>query len=863
MMSGASQKRAGLRPAAKRFEGVVAMGDLIGRRLGDFEVVRELGRGGMGVVYEARQVSLNRKVALKMLGPGLGLTAKAVPRFRREAEAAAKLHHSNIVPVYATGEQDGTHFYAMELIDGPSLDLVIRHMRGGPDGDTRTGPPADAAPTGPYVPADLTPPPSGSPGGSGAGSSAERFDRAAAMIADVAEALQHAHQQGVTHRDIKPSNLLLSSDGRLSVTDFGLARVLEQPGMTVTGEFLGTPAYMSPEQFTAGHVPVDHRTDIYSLGATLYELLTLRPPFRADGRDKLLAMVTQKEPGPPRTIDPKVPRDLETICLKCLAKDPDRRYQTAQELADDLRRYLNRFAILAKRAGPLARAKKWVKRNPALSAATLALLVALAAAVFFAWRTHEADLRRQEEVTAEKRQAAMDRAILAAISSQFAEADAALLEAEQLGADLAERRFVAGILSHYRGDSEAAKRQLLEACGERPDWVAPRAFLAFVCVNLHDFAGQAEHGNAALKLTPVTAEDYLFRGLMVGTINPRRGLPDLGEAWRRRRSVLAQFTRAEVLSVLADDTGRVEDAAPARDAFRGARAFLGDAPLVSRTGLYIHCIGCNNCRLHGRTEEAKQWLAEGADEFRIASAGAWRTHPEVLAARSIYLALQDGSAEALAAENRDMGRRGPQTEACHVYLASLLRRGKTDDALAYLRGFPDPGPNDLRRWDELTFERAVFLVGRDRDAARAECRRAVAEAARSAERWYLVEALSLVGLPEEARQQADEFQWAPPLEPEWQELHPFGRRVFAHAYEGPPLGVEAEIAGSRMKRVIASDILGFAALGRGDRDEARAWFRKADEHPPVSFSTYLWMRAVRARLLADHPVWPPWLAEKK
>jgi serine/threonine protein kinase len=318
------------------------MTDPIGTRLGDFEIMRELGRGGMGVVYEAVQTSLRRTVALKVLGPGLGLTPKAVDRFRREAAAAAKLHHTNIVPVYATGEADGVHFYAMERIDGPPLDQVIRQLRAGAPADTLlTGPPADATPTGPYVPSE--PPPSGS----GANSAAARFDRAAAMIADVAEALHHAHQNGVTHRDIKPSNLLLSSDGRLSVTDFGLARMLEQPGMTVSVESVGTPAYMSPEQITVGRIPVDHRTDIYSLGATLYELLTLRPPFAATGRDQLLALIIQKDPPAPRSIAPKVPRDLETICLKCMEKDPDRRYQSGKELADDLRRYLNRFAILA------------------------------------------------------------------------------------------------------------------------------------------------------------------------------------------------------------------------------------------------------------------------------------------------------------------------------------------------------------------------------------------------------------------------------------------------------------------------------------------------------------------------------------
>src|SRR5262249_12811524 len=163
----------------------------------------------------------------------------------------------------------------------------------------------------------------------------------------------HAHQEGVVHRDMKPSNLLLSSAGRLSVNDFGVARMLEQPGMTMTGEFVGTPAYMSPEQITAGRTPLDHRTDIYSLGATLYDLLTQQPPFTGERRDQVLAQILHKEPKAPRKVNPKVPVDLETICLKAMEKDPDQRYRTAGALADDLRRYVNRFAIEARRAGPV------------------------------------------------------------------------------------------------------------------------------------------------------------------------------------------------------------------------------------------------------------------------------------------------------------------------------------------------------------------------------------------------------------------------------------------------------------------------------------------------------------------------------
>ncbi|UCG15936.1 MAG: serine/threonine protein kinase, partial [Phycisphaerales bacterium] len=265
----------------------------------------------MGIVYEARQVSLNRKVALKVLSGSFGLSSKAVVRFRREAEAAAKLHHTNIVPIYATGEEDGTHFYAMELIEGPSLNVVVRELRRADRlVQARRGeepePEAQAEDAEAQAAADLTAtslPPwlletmtsdSASPGAhpSSLGDSSTTlttasgyFDTVARLIAEVADALDYAHDQGVIHRDIKPSNLLLAPSGRMSINDFGLARMLEQPGMTITGEFMGSPLYMSPEQVTAGRAPLDHRTDIYSLGATLYELLTLEPPFPGTRRD--------------------------------------------------------------------------------------------------------------------------------------------------------------------------------------------------------------------------------------------------------------------------------------------------------------------------------------------------------------------------------------------------------------------------------------------------------------------------------------------------------------------------------------------------------------------------------------------------
>jgi hypothetical protein len=278
---------------------------------------------------------------------------------------------------------------------------------------------------------------------------------------------------------------------------------------------------------------------------------------------------------------------------------------------------------------------------------------------------------------------------------------------------------------------------------------------------------------------------------------------------------------------------------------------------VSVGGLWYYVIGCNNCRLHGREDEAKQWLAEGEADFRIAGTEACRAHPASLQIRSTYLLLRDGSTQALDAENRTAARRGANTLACRTYLASLLRRKKTDEALEYLQTFPDTASADL------TYLRVLFLVNRNLEQAREECRQAVRNTGETSDRDPLVCALSLVGLPREAREQAEILARTPPRSRAWNDLQAFTGRMYASAYTGQPIDPEKEAAGSRFKLHMAYKAFGFAALARGDRDEAIKWF-KAEEFPPITFgeSVLFWKQAVRERLLAD-PVWPPWLAAKK
>ncbi len=356
--------------------------------LGDFELGREVGRGGMGTVYEAWQHSLQRKVALKVLARHVSATPKAVMRFQREAQAAAKLHHTHIVPIFAQGEADGIYYYAMELIEGFGLNAIIAKLR---DNQATDAPTVDLAETIALTPSrevsqNTTKPVSDAPAASSGAvlaasdsavrTSTEDFHNIARHLADVADALDYAHQRGVIHRDIKPHNLLLSVDGRMQISDFGLARLAEQPGVTITGEMIGSPLYMSPEQITGNPDDVDHRADIYSLGATMYEWLTLRPPYPGETRERVIGMILSSEAPPLRSLHAAIPLDLETICLKAIERNRERRYQTAGEMRDDLRHYLASRPIVAKRTGLAARALKFVGRHQLTSLSAAAVLMA-------------------------------------------------------------------------------------------------------------------------------------------------------------------------------------------------------------------------------------------------------------------------------------------------------------------------------------------------------------------------------------------------------------------------------------------------------------------------------------------------------
>jgi eukaryotic-like serine/threonine-protein kinase len=309
--------------------------------LGDFQILSELGRGGMGIVYEAKQLSLGRRVALKVLSFAGGMDDIRLQRFRNEAQAAAHLHHTHIVPVYAVGVERGVHYYAMQLIEGQSLAQVIESMRNSRGSSTSSN---WSAP-------------------SNRSDRDSRFRTIARVIVQAAQGLEHAHQYGVVHRDIKPANLMLDQVGNVWITDFGLAQFHTDSNLTRTGDMLGTLRYMSPEQSTGGAAPIDHRTDVYSLGATMYELLALKPAITATGYKDMLNQIADEDPIPLSAIDRLIPIELAIIASKALSKNPVDRYQSASQMADDLQRWLDDKPILAKPPTWLQRCTKWTKRH--------------------------------------------------------------------------------------------------------------------------------------------------------------------------------------------------------------------------------------------------------------------------------------------------------------------------------------------------------------------------------------------------------------------------------------------------------------------------------------------------------------------
>lgn len=656
-----------------------------GGQIGDFHIERQIGAGGMGLVYRARQVSLNRPVALKVLPNHLHSSESARTRFQREIEAAARLHHRNIVAVYTTGEERGTVFYAMELIDGPALNQVIEELTQRPVAEVRGCLPItergnkSGGSTRPLA-GDLTPPPGkiAADGtlvnGSGVplfAAEGEYFSAVARLMADVANGLEYSHQMQVIHRDVKPSNLLLSKDGRILISDFGLAQLSEEPGLTRTGDVLGTPFYMAPEQISSAVGEIDERTDVHALGATLYELLTLRPPFVGENREQVISKILHCDPVPPRNVNRLVPRDLETICLKALEKQPEHRYQSAGAMTDDLRLFMQRRPIAARRAGLVERGTKWVGRHRAWSAAVAAMCLLAVVASFYVVRTYRAEARWNDAEFSR----IFEEAQLAAMQGNLDQAVEAIKHANELGAPAAQLALLRGQVALQDGRWQDACDALELAARDLPDSLAAYALLvkAYTANQQRDKSHRAaEH---LKQLQPSTLQDYLLLGeaQVYDRLEASRGTLD--EAVRQHKdSVVARLTRGTSLIHQATISCDAQVAEAALEDLRIASELIEPNPLLLRRLIEAHLVAATAYEAAKEPAQRQQHLDQAAK-----AADALRAFPDNYQAnlwRAVYFDYVGDDDSAIECW------RAIQNDTITFYVLTLYRLGRFPEALA-------------------------------------------------------------------------------------------------------------------------------------------------------------------------------------
>ncbi len=502
----------------------------VGSKLGDFEIIREIGHGGMGVVYRARQLSLNREVALKVLPDYARHGRRAVSRFRNEAKAAARLNHANVVPVYAQGDYEGHYFYAMKLVEGSSLDQIIKaqpqrltstyaSLHGSsfnlspfaaPRQAIRDNLPAIDEVQQPK-PIEKTDDKAKLPQ-----RSKEDYRYIASLLAGVADGLAHAHKHGVIHRDIKPHNIILGDDLQMYITDFGLAHLTSEPHMTMSGEIMGTPSYLSPEQAGGSSSKIDHRTDIFSLGVTLYELVTGQRPFVGETRDQIIQAVCHHEVIPLRRTIHNVPRDLETICMRAMEKEPGQRYTSATALAEDLRRFAEGRPILSRHVTFVERGVKWMRRHKAASLAMAACVALLA--VSTGW-VASYSLSQQREADQK-----LDGAYDWLVHSNYRKPDVVLADiqlAQDMGASTAKLLFVQAMVDMGQSQPQLAIEKLDTLLAANPQHIEAIYVKAWALWRVRQpDQSRSMIARAEALGGPATPEAWFFRALAIHYDDP-------------------------------------------------------------------------------------------------------------------------------------------------------------------------------------------------------------------------------------------------------------------------------------------------------------------------------------------------------
>lgn len=729
-----------------------AQGDLVGSdpltpggRLGDYAIEERIGAGGMGVVYRARQLSLNRIVALKVLPHQLRSSARRLERFRREVEAAARLHHPNIVTVFASGDDGSTAFYAMEYVNGPSLSRVIEVLRRVPNPAVRDSRfdadqvVSDPGPSSSCSPCALL------PGGDAEGSLNvnEYFDRVAKLLAGVAEGLHFAHENDVVHRDIKPSNLWFSGDGRLRIGDFGLARLAKEPSVTQSGEVIGTPYYMAPEQLDGRNSGVDPRTDVYAMGATLYEALTLQPPFPGTSREVVLSRISTEEARPPRKINRAVPRDLETICMKALEKHPRDRYPNAAEMAEDLRRFNSRLPVSARRSGHLHRGLRWCSRHPTLACAVSAsvVLAGIAAAMAVRAQYLSTEASRAAQVSSEleaaeaeiavanesEQQRLFQRAMLAGMQGDFQAVSEAISEAAQREASPARLSMARGQVHLFGGDFDKAIEEFESARYELPDRLATYALLAESYARAGLYSTARSMRSKAQQLTADSVEELILLGRMELQFEPAVARSALNEAIERdRRNIVARLIRGAASAQIAYLTGDPQEAEKAIADLQLAEPFLDETPYLLGQFVNAHLIASSAYAMRSNAASASRHLEDAGNFARRLGdypgeyeAHRWRAYyfertGDLASAIDDWRAIEDKTIGYLIMCLYRAGRFEEALHACEAYRAHT-KTGTADFChsfvLAAVLGDAETLSNDFSFEQQLEWDTSAAWIG--------------------------------------------------------------------------------------------------------------------------------------------------------
>lgn len=792
------------------------------QRLGDFRIIGEVGRGGMGVVYEAIQTSLNRRVALKVLPAGAILADSAAERFTREASMAGQLHHTNIVPVYAVGEEQGINYYAMQFIDGGSLSALLKEWQ---QSKTKRGP--------------------------------RHHERVARWGQKVAEALACAHAEGIIHRDIKPSNLLLDASDKVWVSDFGLARTSALATITGTGDVIGTARYMSPEQARGDRGSLDARTDIYSLGASLYELLALEPAYRGESREEVLNRVATSEPTALRKIDPTIPRDLETIVFRCMRKERARRYADAGDLAEDCRRFLAGESICARRTPLIVGAARVVKKHRFRIAGSAIVLVLALVTLLMVMKDRRA---RGEQCVAD--------ALHAILFDRDDDRAAALLdEAHSLGIDSAQLYLYRGLIPLMNVRPHDAVGLFEEAFTRDPQSAEACYGLAQAYWGIADIARSRDYFTLARELEIESSLGWWLRGNAMSHMEGTESIESYNKAIALRPDFTPAIearahTRAQQLLRRDDETLLT----PMIEDYDAWVIFQPESPRSYTSRGFGYLIAACWAERHAdRAADRTEWFARAARDLDKALTLRKESDWKPLIAKATYLrVIEDYEAaaalfaQANATNKKFTGENHPGM--LHQHAVVLHATGRLDEALSQV-------DLAIASWAPglfpLPLQKGILLAEMGRlDEARAACVKGLNPDEANATSILMTAAgMELLGDRAASDRALKEFERNVGREG----LTEAGQAALLPALDYLLGRLDAEglikAAGGRYDELCEIlFLIALRQLGKGEREAGLASLKACRDTGMLVFVPYRFSQAMLARAAAL-PDWPKWLHE--